>query len=153
MALNVNTILNKVISHALATGLFEDVNGHEPVNTPPSGGLSCAAWVNDLVPIRSSGMNSTSVRLEIGQRIYTSAVSEPLDAIDPAVTGAVDVLFAKYNGDFELGGSVRQVDVFGAYGEPLRARAGYLPVADGPPQRVMTIVLPLICNDIWEQSA
>ncbi|MEC3993998.1 hypothetical protein VSR01_10755 [Actinacidiphila sp. DG2A-62] len=151
MALDVNALLDKAISHAGASGLFEQVNGHEPENPPSSGGLTCAVWVSDLVPIRSSGMRSTSVRLELSVRIYTSAVSEPLDAIDPAVVGAVDVLFAAYIGDFTLGSTVRQVDVFGAYGSPLRARPGYLTVNDVV-FRVMTITLPLIVDDLWEQT-
>lgn len=151
MSLDISTLLDKAISHAGQLGLFEQVNGHEPVNPPASGGLACGVWVSDVVPVRTSGLNRTSARVELSVRIYTNAVQEPMDAIDPAVVGATDALFTAYIGDFTLDDTVRQVDVFGAHGDPLRARPGYLPVADTT-YRVMTITLPLIADDLWEQQ-
>lgn len=108
-------------------------------------------WVNDVSPVRTSGLSSTSARVEMAVRVYTQAVTEPMDAIDPAVVGAVDVLCAAYNQDFTLGDLVRQIDIFGAYGIGLGARAGYLPL-DGITYRVMTITVPLIVNDLWAQG-
>lgn len=151
MGLDISTLLDQVISHAGTLGLFEQVNGHEPVNPPSSGGLTCGVWVSDIVPVRTSGLTQTTARVELSVRIYTSAVQEPLDAIDPAVVDATNALFAAYISDFTLGGTVRQVDVFGAHGAPLRARPGYLTV-DGTTYRVMTITLPLIADDLWEQQ-
>lgn len=150
MALDIDGLLNAVVSHAAASGHFERVNQHEPVNSP-GGGLTCAVWVDDIVPVRSSGLASTSVRLVFYVRVFASAISEPLDAIDPAVVAAVDALCAAYVGDLELGGQVRQVDVRGQHGQPLEVRAGYVPM-DGQPLRVMTIALPVIANDLWTEA-
>jgi hypothetical protein len=85
-------------------------------------------------------------------RIYSNINAAPDEAIDPEMLNAVDQLFAAYSADFTLGDLVRHVDLLGAYGVPLEAVAGYL-LVEGGEYRVMTIVLPLIVNDLWEQSA
>lgn len=152
MALDIRTILNAVESHALASGFFQAVNGHEPKSAPQNG-LTCAVWVEQIGPARGgSGLASTSTRLALFVRIYTPMLSEPEDAIDPDMMTALDALLAAYSGDFELGGLIRQVDLLGAYGDPLSARAGYL-TTSGAEYRVMTITLPLVVNDLWSQAA
>ncbi len=144
-------ILDRVISHAAATGLFEAVNGHEPKSAPGSG-LTAAAWVQAIEPVRTSGLASTSGRVELTVRLYTSMLAEPQDAIDPALLSACSVLLAAYSGDFELGGAVRCIDLLGQAGVPLSAKAGYLN-QDHQLYRVMDITLPILINDIWDQVA
>jgi hypothetical protein len=152
MALDIRTILAAVESHALASGYFDAVNGHEPKSAPQNG-LTCAVWVEQIGPARGgSGLDSTSARLALNVRLYTPMVQEPEDAIDPALMDALDALLAAYSADFELDGLVRQVDLLGTYGDPLSVRAGYL-TTSGAEYRVMTITLPLIVNDLWEQVA
>ncbi|MFC7817554.1 hypothetical protein ACSLFT_28405 [Streptomyces sp. G6] len=152
MALDIRTILDAVESHALASGYFAAVNGHEP-KSPPVSGITCAVWVETIGPARGgSGLNQTSARLALYVRLYSSLVQQPADAIDPDLMTALDALMAAYSGDFELGGLVRQVDLLGTYGEPLSARAGYL-MESGAEFRVLTITLPLIVNDLWNQEA
>src|SRR5919106_446056 len=99
-----------------------------------------------------SAVESTTARLALYVRLYSSLVQDPPDAIDPDLMTALDALMAAYSGDFELAGEVRQVDLLGHYGDPLGARAGYLAEA-GAEYRVMTIILPLIVNDLWNQEA
>lgn len=152
MALNILGITDAVVSHAMASGRFQQVNGHEPKNPPPTGGLTAAVWSDRVTPVRSSGLDSLSVLLIFNVRIYTSAVQEPADAIDPDMLAAVDDLCAAYTGDFTLGGLVRHVDLLGIYGQPLDVRAGYLR-QDGIEFRVMTIALPVVVNDLWEEVA
>lgn len=151
MTLNITGILDAVVSHAMASGHFEQVNGHEPMNAP-SLGLTAAVWADTVQPVRASGLNSTTVRLAFNVRIYTSTQSDPADAIDPALLTAVDDLCAAYINDFTLDGLVKQVDIFGAHGVPLLVRAGYVQQS-GAIYRVMTITLPVIVNDLWEQVA
>jgi hypothetical protein len=152
MALDIRTILSAVESHALASGHFVAVNGHEP-KSPPTSGITAAVWVEQIGPARGgSGLDSTTARLALYVRLYSSLVQDPPDAIDPDLMTALDALMAAYSGDFELAGEVRQVDLLGHYGDPLGARAGYLAEA-GAEYRVMTIILPLIVNDLWNQEA
>jgi hypothetical protein len=78
-------------------------------------------------------------------------LSEPQDAIDPEMLNAVDVLFTAYNGDFDLGGEVRNIDLLGQFSNGLSAQAGYINVS-GNNYRVMTITLPMVVNDAWSQA-
>ncbi|MEU8362323.1 hypothetical protein AB0C27_40525 [Nonomuraea sp. NPDC048882] len=150
MSLDAATILDAIVSHAMQLGLFERVNAHEPANAPGHG-LTCAVWADSVSPFPAgSGLHATSARVVFNVRLYTSMLQEPADAIDPHMIAAVDALVNAYSGDFELGGSVRNVDLLGQGGIPLSAQAGYLR-QDGHEMRVMTIVLPVIVNDVWEQ--
>jgi hypothetical protein len=151
--IGIDSILNTVISHAAASGWFEQVNGGEPLS-PAVPGLTAAVWVDTLAPIRASGLVSASARLGLTVRLYTSADQTPTDAIDPNLTLATDALTRAYVGDFQLGGGddVRYIDIFGAHGAGLDARAGYLPLS-GVQLRVMTISVPVIINDLWDEAA
>ncbi|MCX4778170.1 hypothetical protein [Streptomyces sp. NBC_01264] len=152
MTLNISGILDGVVSHAMASGHFEQVNGHEPANAPGLG-LTAAVWTETVQAIgRVSGLSSTSALLAFNVRLYTPVQAEPADAIDPNLITAVDDLCAAYIGDFTLDGLIRQVDIFGAHSPGLLVRAGYIQQS-GAIFRVMTITLPVIVNDLWEQVA
>lgn len=151
MSLNVTGILDALVSHSAASGLFDAVLTHEPKSSPGTG-VTTAIWCQSIGPLpRDSGLASTTTRVEFTQRVYSPMMSDPQDAIDPRVLAAVDALMGTYSGDFTLGGLVRNVDCLGAAGAPLSARAGYL-VQDGKLFRVMDIVIPCVVNDLWSQS-
>lgn len=150
MALNIQSILDVIVSHALSTGYFEAVNQYESKQSPSSG-ITGAVWVDRVAPIRTSGLNNTSVRVELQFRLYSSTLMEPYDDIDPNLTTVLDTLMRAYCGDFELGSQVRHIDIFGAYGAPLESRSGYINL-DGREFRVFSIRLPLICDDLWAQA-
>lgn len=151
MSLAINTIVDKIVSHAAALGLFDRVNAYEPKSVPGSG-ITCAVWVDSLGPARAtSGLASTTTRLSFRVRLYTSMLSEPQDMIDPNLVAAVDTLCAAYSGDFTLGGVVRNVDLLGEVSDGLGAQAGYIE-QDKRLMRIFDITLPLIVNDIWTQS-
>jgi hypothetical protein len=151
MAVDIDGILNAIVSHAMATGWFEQVNQHEPKDRPSSG-VTAAVWVDRVQPVVSSGLDSTSVLMVFNVRLYTSTLQEPQDAIDPTMIKAIDDLFGAYIGDFTLGGLVREVDVRGTYGSGLDGQAGYLK-QDEVMYRVFTISLPVVVNDAWEEEA
>jgi hypothetical protein len=150
VALDTLGILAALESHALKTGRFEWVSTHEP-KAAPGQGLTCAIWVDRIGPARGhSGLAATTGLLVFQVRVYTNTISDPADAIDPAMVAAVDDLMRAYSGDFELDGLVRCVDLLGMAGTPLAAQAAYL-AQDGRVYRVMTITLPLLVDDVWEQ--
>ena len=152
MTLDSAALFSAMESHALESGLFEAVNGHEPKSAPGSG-LTAAVWCQEIGPAAgASGLNSTTGLLLFNLRIFQNMLSEPQDAIDPTVMTAVDVLFAAYSGDFELGGLVKTVDLLGIHGTTLSAKAGYQN-QDGKLFRIMNLTIPLVINDLWEQVA
>ena len=149
MALNIQGILDVVASHALSTGYFESVNQHESKQSP-SNGITAAIWVQRVTPIKTSGLATTTSRVELAVRLYGS-LSDPYDDMDIHLTQALDALMTEYCGDFELNAQIRHVDLFGAYGHPLECRTGYIN-QDGQEFRVFNIQLPLIVDDLWSQS-
>lgn len=150
MSIDINSITNALVSHAKSLGIFDSVNEHEPENAPA--GLGVGIWVQGIAPAAGgSGLVSTTGLLIYNVRIYTSMVSEPAGAIDPQLLSAVDSLIAAYSGDFTLGGNVREVDLMGEFNTPLSAEAGYLEQS-GQLYRVMTITVPIVINDIWDQA-
>ncbi len=152
MALDIRGVLDKLVSHALATGLFDTVNAFK-VDEPTGGGnLTCSIWSDDITPIRSSGLASTSVRIVFKVRIFTSTEAAPEDHLEPAMVDAIDVLLTAYSGDFELGGSARNIDLLGSDGPALAANAHYMNLS-GIIFRVMDITVPVLLNDVWSQSA
>lgn len=152
MTINTTVIVDALASHAAASGHFETVNGHEAI-TESASGLTVGIWPQVMRPSPpGSGLASTAARLVFMVRIYSPALSQPQDAIDPTMLAATDALMAAYSGDFTLGGSVRDVDLLGAGGESLSAVAGWLPWADGSRSRVMDITVPLVINDAWTQA-
>ncbi|MDT0377229.1 hypothetical protein RM572_00365 [Streptomyces sp. DSM 42041] len=151
MGLPITTALDRLQSHAMRLGVFERVRLHEP-KTAPGKGITCAIWADSVTPVRSSGLNSTSVRLVLNVRLYAPMLADREDSTDRDLTTALDRLLAAYTGDFDLGGAVRHIDLLGTTGEPLGARAGYLEI-DRKFFRVYTITLPLVVNDAWTQGA
>jgi hypothetical protein len=147
----ISAVLDPIVSHAMSLALFERVNQHEPKNAPGNG-LSCAVWVDRIFPApAASGLACTSVMVLFNVRIYSSMLQEPQDMIDPNLIDAVDALMTAYSADFDLGGTVRNIDLLGQFGVALSALAGYLN-QDNKMYRVMTIALPVVVNDIWPQS-
>jgi hypothetical protein len=152
MTLGFEVVQNKVVSYALSSGLFEQVNLHEPKSSPGTG-LTCAIWIQSISPINSaSGLASTSGRILFMIRLYQNMLMEPQDAIDPELVNAVDVLMGTFSGDFDLGSTVKNIDLLGQYGVALNAISGFTTV-DGKMFRVFDIFLPVIINDIWQQSS
>jgi hypothetical protein len=150
--LGINAVINALVSHASRLGYFDTVHAHEPKSMPGQG-LHYAVFMASLGPARSgSGLAATTARLELTGRIYTPFVRQPEDDIDPRLVDALDKLFEAYIGDFDLGGNVRNVDVFGGQGQGLNARFGYSTI-DKQTYRTIDIVLPVVINDAWNQEA
>lgn len=150
--LNSQTLVAATADHASTLGMFERVNTHEPKNAPGPG-LTAAVWVQSILPTaRQSGLATTSARVEMNLRIETNMLAEPQDMIDPRIMAATDALIGAYSGDFDLGGLIAYVDLLGQHGAPLGAAAGYLD-HDRKLYRVMTVTVPLIINDVWNQVA
>jgi hypothetical protein len=153
MAINSQDLVDRVASHAKASGLFDRVNKHEPKNKPGRG-LTCAIWVDRIEAARGrAGLSSTTARVVLNCRIYTNMLQNPQDAIDPNVMRATDVMFEAFSGDFSLGSEDRWIDLLGAtQGHPLFSQSGYINI-DTMTYRVMTITVPIIVEDAWTQAA
>lgn len=149
MTINFTGIRDALVSHAQTIGRFQTVQKHEPLSAPS--GVHAALWLESVVPVTSSGLSATTVRLAFVMRVYVPADMKPVDDVDKQVLEATDRLLEAWSGDFQLDGTVRHVDLLGAYGVPLSAQAGYQRIGDVT-FRVMTVTVPMIVNDVWDQG-
>lgn len=148
--MSLQTLINDLVSHAQATGLFEQVGSSQPVSIPETG-ITCAIWFKNADPVKElSGLGTTTVDVVFNVRLYSSLMQQPYDGIDPAIMDATSTLCANYSGSFTLGGDVMNVDLLGAWGPPMAADAKYM-TQDNVTYRVVTITLPLIMADFWNQ--
>jgi hypothetical protein len=140
-------LFSQLTSHAKALKIFERVNSHEPENTPGSG-LSCSITLGSIAADpAASGLAAVSGTITFMVRVWSSMMQKPLDAVDPAVLGAVSVLLAEYSGHFTLGGTVRDIDLLA-----LKAQAAYLN-SEGKEFRTIEISVPIVVNDLWGMVA
>lgn len=149
--MSLTAIVDSCASHAARLGIFDSINQHEP-KSAPGNGVVCAIWADEIEPVPdASGLTATTARVAMKVRVYMPFLQQPYDAIDPAIMEATSTLMGEYSSAFTLDGQIRNVDLLGAHGEALRARAGYLD-QDKTLYRVMVITLPLIVNDLWAQT-
>lgn len=156
--LDVEAIRRPILDHALASGLFDRVGGHEP-KSAPGNGITAAVWVQSFDPVNVSGLDVTTARLIFQARVYTSMTSEPQDAIDPNLVTAAAVWIGRLIADLRLkgpsgegtGAAVPGIDVRGRQGVKLAGVAGYVE-QDGKLMRVYTITIPVLVNDVWQEA-
>lgn len=147
----VRALTSAVTSIAMQTGKFRSVNTHEPKSAPGSG-LRCAVWAQEISPVgAASGLAATSGYVVMNVRAYGNMLQKPEDEIDPRLMSAATVLIGAYSADFTLGGTCRNIDLLGSYGQELRAVAGYLDIG-GTMFRIVTLTVPCIVNDMWTQE-
>lgn len=147
----VNSLIDRVASMAGALGVFRSVNTHEPKSAPGTG-LRLAIWAQSIEPVGlASGLASTSGYVVVNARAYGNMLAKPEDEIDPRIMTAMTTLMGAYSADFTLGGTVRNIDLLGAYGQKLTAQAGYLTM-DSHLYRIMTLTIPCVVNDMWVQT-
>ena len=140
-----------LVSHAQKLAIFERVSAHEP-KSKPGNGVSCVIWAQEIRPLpQASGMGATSGYVVWHSRLMVNMLAEPQDGIETDLLTAATTLLGEYSGSFTLGGSVRNIDLLGMYGESLSMTAGYMDI-DRVFFRVATVVLPMVINDLWSQS-
>ena len=152
MALDILSLQDRLTSHALSTGYFDSVNETKIDEPTGSGNITCGIWADDIVPIRSSGLASTSIRITFKIRLFSSTEASPESYVERVMVEAASALFSAYSGDFELGGDARVVDLLGQHGTSLACNAHYMNLS-GIVYRVMDLTVPVLVNDVFDQTA
>lgn len=155
MTLDLATLRAAVSSHAQASGHLDGVYPYELTGPPVDAGVVAGVWVSDIAPIPAlSGLASTTARVELTVQLYRRAEHTRPDLVDLDLTAATDALMRAYSGDLDLsdyGVTGVELDLLGAHGDPLRARARYVAFGDAL-TKVHTITLPLVVRDLWTQG-
>jgi hypothetical protein len=144
-------LLQQLVDHAKRLGGAERVAGHEPKNAPGLG-VTIAFWVSGIEPVPGrSGLDVTSIRVDVTCRIYTPMLDQEPDRIDRGLLQTTAKLMEAYTGDFELRGSGnRHIDLLGESGTQLGAQAGYVSV-DTKQYRIFNLTIPVLIDNTWAQ--
>ncbi len=146
----VTSLIDKLVSTAMQLGVFRSINSHEPKSAPGTG-LRLAIWCQSIEPVGlASGLASTSGYVVHQARVYGNMLAKPEDEIDPRLMTAMAALMGAYSEDFTLGGTVRNIDLLGEYGQRLAAQAGYITI-DSHMYRIFTLTVPCVIDDLWSQ--
>lgn len=151
MSFNIKSTLIKIQSYLQSSGYFTDSVIGEPKAAPASDGLTAAVFMRD-VGIASLTLNKTIEVHNIMVRCYCNMLRHPPEKIELELADVVQKVIEDLLGDFDLGATIRNIDVGGSYGSSLQTSWGYIDVS-GTMFRVADIALPLIVDDSAEMVA
>lgn len=148
--------LEALLSVAQRTGLFEQAKIGESKSAPTNEGLSLDVFGMTMTTVSvNSGLTAATARVEFQLRIMKDMKTQPEDSIDFDVLAAADEVMNALVGGYTLDGEIFAVDVLGAYGEALRAEAGYITIGGGAAGsggrmfRVMDVFVPIVIDNCW----
>lgn len=151
MTLDTVALQGALRSHGSKLGVFERVEGFDPMNAPGSG-LTLALLARRGSARPATGLSrSAALVVWIGRIMYPMPKQgEPREDVDPIVLGALDKYVGSLIGAFTLGGLVRCVDIRGMAGTPVEWDLGYVEI-DRKMFRICDVTVPLIVNDVWTE--
>ena len=145
MAFDASNTLDAVAGHLLASGYLRDVMIGEP-KSPPSGDQLTASVFLNSISVAEVTLGSTIESHVLMLRIFRNMLAEPTETMEKEFAKAVSSILSDIIGEFDLGGSVRSIDVAGIYGPSIAVSYGYLDLG-GTMFRIADITLPLIVDD------
>ena len=144
MAYDIEDTLRFIQSHLAASSRFVHTQIGEP-KSPPAGGLTASVRM-DGQAVSLLSLQSTIETHTVIIRIYRNMLAEPQEDAEIEVAQAVSEVEEDLIGDFDLGGTVRNIDIGGQHGAGVSARWGYVDVG-GTLYRIADITLPFIVDD------
>lgn len=142
MAFDVKATLKAVQSHLEASGYVPTAFIGD-VKSPPQE-FSAAVFMSSVTTAVAFLTHPTELHL-VTVRIYGPAFAEA-ENTELELARISSEIVQDFLGDFDLGATIRNVDVAGQHGTPLSIRWGYVD-ASGTMFRVADISLPLIVDD------
>jgi len=145
MAFDASNTLDAVAGHLLASGYLRDVMIGEP-KSPPSGDQLTASVFLNSISVAEVTLGTTIESHVLTLRIFRNMLAEPTETMEKEFAKAISSILSDIIGEFDLGGSVRSIDVAGIYGSGISVNYGYLDLG-GTMFRIADITLPLIVDD------
>lgn len=149
--LDASAVLSALQSVCQGLGSIEQSIAGQGQN-PPTAGVGATIWaMPGRTVARRSGLASVSVELVFNIRLTLSMSTQPPETVEGTLLGAFSDLCNALAGGFTLNGQVEQVDLLGAYGEPLKWDPGYVQY-DGVTYRCITVPVPVVLDDVWSDA-
>jgi hypothetical protein len=153
MTVNAAATLGRLRDHARAVGTvkFEVARVGEFKQAPPPG-LCFAVWAQNLgVSPVGSGLATSAGLLRATARLYFPLKHKPEDDTELKTLAGADGYLDRINGDFTLGGTVRNIDILGEVGDQPAWDFGHVSI-DNQLFRIADLNLNVIFNDAWTQT-
>ena len=155
MAFNIANTLNAVSSHISASGYVNDVQIGEPVSVPDATDrIFAGIWMTSAVVVEVTLSNTVELHTT-NVRLYKRAAfgqGDDSGDVEQSLALATSQISSDLIGEFDLGESIRNIDVAGQYGGGLTATWGYVTIAQTV-FRSVDIVVPLVVDDSAAQAA
>jgi len=155
MAFNIKSTLEAVESHISRSGYVADVQIGEPVAPPDATDRIHAAIYMATAGIAELTLSST-IELHVATiRLYKrAAFTEGDDAgeVEMDMAMAVSEISSNLIGEYDLGETIRNIDVAGQFGTGMSATWGYVAL-NQTMFRTVDITVPLVVDGSAEQAA
>ena len=140
MAFDPMTALTVIQSHLKAQGRYSEVTIGEP-KRPPPGSLIAGVFMSEI--------RTPMLTLSAPIRVYDVIVRHYMQMLEDGsrteseMARVVGESMEDLEGNFQLDGEIRAIDIGGEYGDSLKAKWGYLDQS-GTIYRICDVTVPLI---------
>ena len=155
MAFNIKATLDAIASHIATTGYVSEVRVGEPSSPPDAIDRMHAAIYMASANVVELTL-STTIEQHVGTvRLYRRAAfgqGDDAGAVEAEIALAVAQITSNLVGEFDLGATMRNIDIGGQYGQSLSATFGYVSLGTTM-FRTVDITVPLIVDGSATQAA
>ena len=152
MAFKIKSTLQAVESYLLASGYFgSNVAVGEPKQPVAGAELSAAIFMGSTT-VAETTLTKIIEQHMVTIRIYRDMLAEPTESIEFELGEVSSDIQSDLIGDYDLGETIRNIDIAGIYGAGMGATWGYVDLG-GKMYRIVDISLPLIVDDSATMAA
>ena len=155
MAFNIKATLDAIASHISRSGYVADVQIGEPSGPPDATDRIHAAVIMTAANVVDLTLATTVEQHIVTVRLYRRAAfgaGEDAGAVETDMALAVSEISSNLIGEFDLGETMRNIDIGGQYGQGFQAQFGYVTLGSTM-YRTVDITVPLIVDGSATQAA
>jgi hypothetical protein len=145
---NISASLDGIASHIQRTGYASSVQIGEPVSPPDTIDKCHVAVYMAAMAVAGLTLSRTIEVHTVTVRIYRRAAfaqGDDAGAVEKELSLTLAQITDNLIGDFDLGASMRNIDIAGQFGEPLGGTWGYVDLG-GTMHRIVDLRVPLVIN-------
>jgi len=155
MAFNIKASLDAIASHIARTGYVGDTRIGEPSSPPDAIDKLHASIYMASANVVELTLSTTIERHVVTVRLYRRAAfgqGDDAGQVEAEMALAVSQIASNLVGEFDLGATMRNIDVAGQYGQGLATQWGYVSLGSTM-FRTADITVPLIVDGSATQAA
>ena len=155
MAFNIQSTLDAITSHISRSGYVADASVGEPVSPPDAvDRLHAAIYMSGATIAELTLTNTIEVHTVVCRLYRRAAFGQGDDAgdVEKDVALAVSEISSNLVGEYDLGATIRNIDIAGQYGTGLSAVWGYITIGSTV-FRTVDLTIPVVVDDSATQAA